>query len=233
MKQKIIIRNIPVILWGEKSDCLFIAVHGNQSHKEDDIISVFAECAISKGYQVLSFDLPDHGDRRAENIPCKVQNAMQDLAAVMSYAKTLSKNISVFACSMGAYFSLLSYKDESLKQALFLSPVVNMERLIQNMMVWFHVSEEQLQAEQEIVTPVGLVMYWDYYCYVKEHPIEKWNAPTATLYGTKDDTVERETIDAFTKQFRAELSIIENGEHYFHTPEQLLYFSEWCKNVMH
>ena len=52
------IENIPAILWGEKSDNLFIAVHGNMSNKADDAIVIFAEEATAAGYQVLSFDLP-------------------------------------------------------------------------------------------------------------------------------------------------------------------------------
>jgi alpha-beta hydrolase superfamily lysophospholipase len=232
MKRKIMIENIPAILWGEKSDKIFIAVHGNKSNKEDDVIAAFAECAITKGYSVLSFDLPDHGERKSENVPCTFQNAVQDLKTVMNYVKSVSDNISLFACSMGAYFSLLACKDEPLHQALFLSPVVNMERLIQNMIMWFNITEENLKAEREIVTPIGQIMYWDDYCYAKNHPIEKWKTPTSILYGTKDDTVERHTIDGFTKQFHAELSIMENGEHYFHTPEQIQFFSEWCRNVI-
>jgi alpha-beta hydrolase superfamily lysophospholipase len=221
--------NIPAILWGEKLDHLFVAVHGNMSHKEDDVIAAFAECAIAKGYSVLSFDLPDHGERKSENVPCTFQNAVQDLENVMNYVKSVSDNISLFACSMGAYFSLLAYKDEPLHQVLFLSPVVNMERLIQNMMTWFCISEDQLKSEQKIATPIGQMMYWEDYCYAKKHPIENWNVPTSILYGTKDDTVERETVDMFADQCKANLKIMKNGEHYFHTPEQLSYFSEWCK----
>ena len=50
------------------------------------------------------------------------------------------KEINVFACSMGAYFSLLAYQNDVLEKALFLSPVVNMERIIENMMKWFNVT---------------------------------------------------------------------------------------------
>jgi pimeloyl-ACP methyl ester carboxylesterase len=237
MKERIMIKHIPAILWGEKqvfekNNRLFIAVHGNMSHKEDNVIAALAECAISKGYSVLSFDLPDHGERKAENVPCKVQNSVQNLKSVMRYAKSVSNNISLFACSMGAYFSLMSYKNDLLKQAIFLSPVLNMERLINNMMTWFSISEDRLQAEQEIATPVGLVMYWDYYCYVKEHPIVKWNVPTSILYGTKDDTVEHDTVESFAKQFHAKLDILENGEHYFHTEEHLSYFKKWLISEM-
>ncbi len=228
-KQKLNIGHIPAILWGSKSERLFIAVHGNKSNKEDDVIAVFAECAVAKGYQVISFDLPDHGERKTENIPCKVQNAVQDLNAIMSYAKQISEDISVFACSMGVYISLMAYNGAPLRQALFLSSLVDMERMISNMMTWFNVSEERLKAEQEVATPIGLTLYWDYYCYVKENPVTAWNAPTSILYGKKDDTVELDTVEAFVKRFQADLRFMEQGEHYFHTEEQLAFFRQWCE----
>ena len=56
--EKIKINNIPSIIWGEKSNKVFIAVHGNMSNKEDEVIKILAEKVVSKGYQLLSFDLP-------------------------------------------------------------------------------------------------------------------------------------------------------------------------------
>ncbi len=53
--------SIPAILWGEHTGNLYIAVHGNMSNKADEPIVIFAEEAVKKGYQVLSFDLPEHG----------------------------------------------------------------------------------------------------------------------------------------------------------------------------
>ena len=55
---------IPAILWGENSGKVLIAVHGNMSHKEDEVIRILAEKMVPKGYQVLSFDLPEHGERK-------------------------------------------------------------------------------------------------------------------------------------------------------------------------
>ena len=155
------IDGIPSILWGPASDQLLITVHGNQSNKADTVIHIAAEIAVQKGYQVLSFDLPEHGDRKEEKRLCNAQNCVEDLAIIMKYARTLSSNISIFGCSIGAYFCMLAYEDEPIQKALFLSPVVDMARLIRNMMVWFHVSEEQLEKEQEISTPINK-LYWDY-----------------------------------------------------------------------
>lgn len=145
------------------------------SNKADDVIVLLAEEATAQGYQVISFDLPEHGDRKGETYACKVQNCVHDLAIIMHYTQQLSKNISLFACSMGAYFSLLAYHDLQLKQCLFLSPLVDMERMIKNMMTWFRISEIRLEAEKEVPTPIGQTLYWDYYCYVKSHPINTWS----------------------------------------------------------
>ncbi len=49
--ERIKINNIPSILWGEKSRKAFIAVHGNMSNKEDEVIKILAENVVSKGYQ--------------------------------------------------------------------------------------------------------------------------------------------------------------------------------------
>ncbi|WP_053955024.1 alpha/beta hydrolase [Inediibacterium massiliense] len=229
IKQNFKIENIPAILWGNQSDKLFVVVHGNMSNKEDDMVIVFAQEAIKRGYQVLSFDLPEHGERKDENYACKVQNCVQDLDKIMCYAQSLSNNISIFACSMGAYFSLLAYKNMHLKQCLFLSPVVNMERIITNMMIWFNVSESRLKVEKEIPTPIGQTLYWDYYCYVKKHPIVVWNHPTSILYGSEDNLCELDVVSAFVKFFNCDLEVMEGGEHYFHTKEQLQFFRKWLQ----
>lgn len=229
IRQNLKIENIPAILWGGKSDKLFLAVHGNMSNKADDVISIFAEEAAAIGYAVLSFDLPEHGDRTDEAYACKVQNCIHDLDTIMSYAKQISNNISLFACSMGAYFSLLAYNHEPLKQSMFLSPVVNMEHIINNMMTWFNVSEDRLKTEKEVSTPIGQTLYWDYYSYVKEHPIVNWNSKTSILYGSEDDTCELDVVSAFAERFNCDLQIMQHGEHYFHTEEQLQFFRQWAK----
>ena len=221
------INNIPAILWGEKSTKLIIAVHGNMSNKADVPIEMLANMAINRGYQVLSFDLPKHGDRKDEETLCKVVPCVNDLTEIIKYAKSRWKNISLFANSIGAYFSLLAYKNEDLQHAWFLSPVVDMNRLISNMMMLFNVSEEKLEQEKEVPTPIGQTLYWDYYCYVKENPIEKWDVPTQILYGEKDDTCEFDTIKNFTERFNCDLKIVPDGEHYFHTEEQLKALEDW------
>ncbi|MGW8957860.1 alpha/beta hydrolase [Paenibacillus sp. NPDC055715] len=229
IKQELKIEGIPAILWGDKSDKIFIAIHGSMSNKADDAIVIFAEEATVQGYQVISFDLPEHGDRKEEAYACKVQNCVHDLDIIMRYTQKQSDDISIFACSMGAYFSLLAYNNFPLKQCLFLSPVLDMERIIKNMMTWFSVSEDRLKVEREISTPIGQTLYWDYYCYVKSHPVDTWNKPTAILYGSEDDLCEYDVISTFASRFHCQLKVMKHGKHYFHTKEQLQFYRQWLK----
>lgn len=231
-KEMISIHGIPAVVWGESSPRVVIAVHGNMSHKMDVPIEMLSLAALKKGYQVISFDLPEHGDRKEEHTLCKAGQCVKELGFIMEYAKAEWSEISLFANSVGAYFSLLAYREENLGHAWFLSPVVDMKRIIENMMTWFKVTEEQLEKEQSIETPMGQNLYWDYYCYVREHPIREWNIQTDILFGEKDEMCERETIEDFVKRFGAELEIVAEAEHYFHTPKQLQALGNWLQHTL-
>lgn len=231
--ERIKINDIPSIIWGEKSNKVYIAVHGNMSNKEDQVIKILAEKVVSKGYQLLSFDLPEHGERKDDKAYlCKVQNCVKDLKQVIEYAKKNFEEMYLWACSMGAYFSLISYKDEEIKQCLFLSPVVNMKVIIDNMMLWSNVTEEELKEKQEIKTDFGQILYWDYYKFVKENPIVSWNKNTYILYGNKDNLQEEKTIKDFYTKFNCKYLVLENGEHFFHTEEQLEFYKNWLEEVI-
>jgi len=98
----------------------------------------------------LSFDLPEHGSRKEETRMCNARNCIEDLSRIMALARTVSEDSSLFGCSLGAYFSMMAYKNEPIRQALFLPPVVDMQRIIENMMLWFDVSKERLKQEKRL-----------------------------------------------------------------------------------
>ncbi len=231
--ERIKINDIPSIIWGEKSSKVYIAVHGNMSNKEDQVIKILAEKVVSKGYQLLSFDLPEHGERKDDKAYlCNVQNCVKDINQVIEYAKKHYDEIYLWACSMGAYFSLISYKDEDIKQCLFLSPVVNMKVIIENMMLLSSVTEKELKEKQEIKTDFGQTLYWDYYKFVKENPIVSWNKNTFVLYGNKDNLQDEKIIKDFCTKFNCELSVLETGEHFFYTEEQLERYRNWLDKII-
>lgn len=223
----ITISGIPAILWGGKSDGIYICVHGKLSRKEN--ARGFAEIATRRGYQVVSFDLPEHGERTSSDYPCTVRNGVHDLTTIGEYVRENWTDIHLFAESLGAYFSLLAYPGYPLRSCLFLSPILDMERLIKNMMHWYGVSEDTLAKKGKIPTPLGETLDWEYYSYVRENPIVRWDAPTAILYGTDDKLTERDVIDTFSRRFAGEVTVMQNGEHYFHTEEQLAVLRQWLE----
>ena len=136
------------------------------------------------------------------------------------------KNVTIIANSIGAFFSMNAGIDGLIGKAYFISPIVDMEKLISDMMGWANITEEQLKAEGVIATTFGENLSWDYLCYVRKHPV-KWEAPTEILYGSRDDLTSYESISVFTKEYNAKLTVMENGEHWFHTDEQMRFLDQW------
>ena len=138
------------------------------------------------------------------------------------------KSVEIVANSIGAFFAIHSLSNQQIENAYFISPIVNMERLITNMIHWADVTEDELKEKKEIQTTFGETLSWDYLCYVRENPIT-WTIPTHILYGEKDDLTSYETISKFAKQINATLTVLENGEHWFHTEEQMKFLDDWIK----
>ena len=131
----------------------------------------------------------------------------------------------LIANSIGAFFSLSSL-DGLVDDTYLISPVVDMEKLIGDMMTWANVTEQRLEERREIATDFGETLSWHYLCYVREHPVE-WRVPTRILYGERDNLTSKETISAFAERVGAELTVMPGGEHWFHTAEQMRFLDVW------
>lgn len=227
-KRYCMINHIPAIIFGAPSDKVYLFVHGKCGSKEE--AQNFAEIACDKGFQVLSFDLPEHGERMDNAEKLVPWEVVPELQGVLSYAKQHWQSVSLYAVSIGAYFSLLAFQEERFENCLFLSPVLDMVALIEKMMGWAAVSAEQLQAEMEIPTNFGETLSWAYYTYAQQHPTSTWSSPTAILYAGRDNLTDRGTVTDFSKRFGCSLQIYEDGEHWFHTGEQLAVLRDWEKS---
>lgn len=137
-------------------------------------------------------------------------------------------SVAVVANSIGAYFALHALAEKPLEKAFFISPVVDMEKLIQDMMAWSNVNEQELCEKKQIETVFGETLSWEYLCYVREHPVH-WAVPAVVLYGSRDNLTSRETIAAFAQKIGAALTVMEGGEHWFHTEEQMRFLDEWIR----
>ena len=134
----------------------------------------------------------------------------------------------LIANSIGAYFSINADIGAMIDRAYFISPIVDMEKLIADRMTWTNVTEDELMEQGVIRTDFGEDLSWEYLCYVREHPV-KWSVPTTILYGRSDALTSYETIIAFTEKRHASLTVMENGEHWFHTKEQMQFLDNWIR----
>ena len=158
-------------------------------------------------------------------LPCEVR---EQLKAQYDRLCESYGHISVIANSIGAYFTMLALHDRKVKKALFISPILDMERLIRDMMSWAGVTEQQLREQGEIATDFGETLSWEYLCFARENPVH-WDIPTEILYAGRDNLTSRQTVERFAKEHNAALSVMENGEHWFHTNEQLAFLYSWVE----
>lgn len=134
------------------------------------------------------------------------------------------------ANSIGAFFSLSSLGAKQADRAFLISPVVDMEKLICDMMMWAGVTERELEEKAEIQTDFGETLSWEYLCYVREHSVV-WRVPTEILYGENDNLTSMKTISEFAERSGAGLTVMPGGEHWFHTAEQLNFLDKWITNL--
>ena len=140
-------------------------------------------------------------------------------------------SVILIANSIGAFFTMNALAEKKISQAMFISPIVNMEKLITDMMLWSNVTEDELQSKKEIPTTFGEVLSWEYLCYVRKHPIE-WNTPTHILYGENDNLTTIDTISEFADQIGATLTVMKGGEHWFHTDEHMKFVDNWICSLI-
>ena len=152
--------------------------------------------------------------------------AREEFPQFFAAQRTCCDRLTLVANSIGAFFSLSSLDETLVDEAYFISPVVDMEKLIGNMMQWANVTEQELAEKLEIPTQFGETLSWKYLCSVREHPIV-WHVPTHILYGDWDHLTSLDTISAFAERIGATLTIMPGGEHWFHTEEQMRFLDDW------
>ena len=151
-----------------------------------------------------------------------------EIQTALAELKPSYDRVTLIANSIGAYFSMHAGIDKQIDRAYFISPIVDMEQLIGSMMARAGVTEEELRRRGVVRTDFGEDLSWDYLAWVRAHPV-RWAVPTRILYGRGDALTPYETVAAFAERHGAELTVMENGEHWFHTPDQMAFLDAWIK----
>ena len=180
---------------------------------------------FNEDYEVIGFDYKSKFPWQAK----------EEFQKYFDFIVTKYNEILLIGNSIGAYFSMISLSEKQIKKAMFISPIVDMENVILNMMKWENVSEEELEAKKIINTSFGESLLWEYLSYVRKNSII-WDIPTSILYGEKDDITSLKAMNNFANKINADLTILENGEHWFHTEEQISFLDSWfeksiCSNA--
>ena len=215
----------PYLCYGQTSDQVCLFLHGQSGHKEEG--ERFAQIATPKGWQVVAIDLPQHGQRQGGAEPFLPWVVVPELEQVWQELQGRWKRIAHRANSIGAWLAMLALAGKPVDTCLFVSPVVDMENLIQTMMTWAGVTEERLEREREIPTDFGQTLSWDYLKYVRQHPVHALSAHTNILYGDQDNLVPQPVVECFARAEGAHLTVYPGGEHWFHTPEQMKVMGTW------
>ena len=197
----------------EKTAVLFIHGKGGNAGEAEHYKDLFSQCDVF-GLDYIS------------NTPWEAKEEIQTEIESLSGKY---KNMILVANSIGAFFSMNANIEHAIQKAYFISPIVNMERLIMDMMLWAKVTEAELKEKLTIETEFDETLSWEYLSYVRSNPI-CWNVPTDILYGDKDNLTSIETITEFAKSHNAKLTVMKNGEHWFHTKEQMDFLNHWIKN---
>lgn len=150
----------------------------------------------------------------------------REISVAVKELKKRYENVVLIANSIGAFFALRSDICDLVERAYFISPLVDMEALILAMLKAENVTEEELKERGYITTFTGEVLTRRELEYVRENPI-KWSVPTHILYGQKDALIGFDTIKRFSEKFGATVTVMQGGEHWFHTDEQIAFLDEW------
>jgi len=191
---------------------LYIHGKGGSAEEAEHYVPLFP------GEEVLGFDY------RAET----PWEAKEEFDPFVSSLCGIHGPVILIANSVGAFFAMCAGLDAWTKRAFFVSPVADMEKLITGMMAWAGVTEEELRKKGTIPTDFGETLSWEYLTWIREHPV-RWKAPTEILYGEKDALIPRDTVSAFAARIGAGLTVMEGGEHWFHTEEQMRFLDEWIR----
>lgn len=132
------------------------------------------------------------------------------LSDVCDYLYKNWPSVSIRANSIGAWFSLLAFQGKDVEKTLFVSPILDMRRFI------------ELMPQREE----------DYYEWVINHPITHWNVPTFILRPEVDMVVSEVVGRDFTGKHLCNVTMMPDGEHWFHTPEHLTFLKAWEEQIL-
>ena len=126
-----------------------VYIHGKGGSVEE---TYYYKKFFNDDYDVIGFDYKSELPWEAK---AEFQKYFTDISS--KYDRVI-----LIANSIGAYFSLISLSEISIEKAMLISPIVDMESIILNMMKCENITEDELMLEKEIETSFGEFLSWEY-----------------------------------------------------------------------
>lgn len=181
-KIKLKIAGIPAVLYGKRSRKVYLYVHGKTAAQRGCPL-----CPHSLPGRLAGSGCRSAGARHPKKQPGKA-GAVGGYPGVASGLRPDAAGMEADSCVRGQHRCVVCHaalQTQTPEKALLVSPVVDMEKLILDLMQQAGVTEEQLHAAGEIPTAMGETLSWPYLCWVREHPLH-WKVPTQVLYADTD-----------------------------------------------
>lgn len=186
-----------------------VAVHGFGGSKESGAIERLAQFVCDKGLNVLTFDLPAHGERTETAAELSVEKCIEDLLAAERYAKELGGELYAFATSFGGMCMLhrLERFSDGYRKVVLRVPAVDMSESLLRVagMCDKEFSLDKAKSEGFKIT-LGREYVIPYHFYEELQRLnctrssEVWNSDRfLTVYVENDELVSRDATEEFLR----------------------------------
>lgn len=206
------IGGIPAKLYrAENAVGTVLAVHGFAGSKESAAIAGLARLVCPRGLNVLTYDLPAHGERSEPADQLNAERCIGEMLAAEQYIKqNFSGDMYAFATSFGGMCLLLRLEQaaDSFKRIVLRVPAVNMSTSLVKLASMTNRSFSMEQAlEQGFVIRMAKeyrIPYRFYEQLLQGHCLresEKWNdSRILTIYAEQDELVDIADTKEFLRQ---------------------------------
>ena len=209
-----------------------VAVHGFGGSKESAAIEQLAQRVCYKGLNVLTFDLPAHGERNEPTEQLNASNCIRELLLVEDYAKGLGGELYAFATSFGGMCMLhrLERLADSYKKIVLRVPAVDMADSLLRVaeMSNKEFSPETAKSEGFRITlgrdyVIPYRFYEELLCLHCQRASDVWNnSRLMAIYAENDELVSRAATAEFLRCNPLIHSLcIEHSGHRMAQPEHL------------
>ena len=230
MERNLKINHITAVLYGEYSDKVYLYIHDKYGCKED--ARKFYEVVKEDGWQVLAMDMPEHGERKGGPEMMNPWTLVPELALLHSYALDRWSTICLKASGLSAYFCLCAYPRTYFDKVLFVSPIIDMMKSIDDTLVLSGITPEELREKKAVKSCFGETLSMDYYLYAHDHPIKNWISPTEILHGEKDPKSDLETAARFVESFDCKMTVLKNHGKVMPVDADLPELTAWIQNAI-